>query len=134
VRRAAIVLGLVAALFAGSCGGSELPTRLAATLQDRVASIRERAEADQPGRARAALQGLVELVISRLETGRIDEGRAMEILEAAEAVGSQLSLLPQPSPTQDPSPSPSHEEGSSGDGNGKGKGKGKGDEEHGNDE
>jgi hypothetical protein len=105
-----------------------------------VASIRERAEADQPGRARAALRGLIELVSSQLESGQIDEGRALEILEAAEAVEEELALLPRPSPSDTPSPTPSGEdegggdgEGNSGEGKGKGKGNG-GDQGHGNDD
>jgi hypothetical protein len=140
MRRAAIAVGIIAALLAGSCGGGELPARLATTLQDRVAAIRERAEAGQPGRAGAALRGLVELVTSRLESGQIDEGRALEILEAAEAVEEELALLARsPSPSVIPSSSPSEEDEGGGDGEGnsgegKGKGNNGGDQGHGNDD
>jgi hypothetical protein len=134
VRRGAVAAAAAAALVLGSCGESDLPAGVATTLQDQVALIRQAAEAGRPGYARSRLNALVELVISRLERGVIDEERSMAILESAKAVGNQLSLLPQPTPTQSPSPSPSQEEGSSGDENGKGKGKGKGDEGHGNDD
>jgi hypothetical protein len=139
VRRATIALGIVAVL-ASSCGGEELPAGLAATLQDRVASIRELAEAGRPGLARHALRNLVALVTDRMEAGHIDEARAMEILEAAQTVTDQLVLLPRPSPTESPSPSPVEEDGGDGEGKpdkdkGKGKDEGNGDDEgHGNDD
>jgi hypothetical protein len=139
VRRAAVVLGIVAIL-ASSCGGSNLPARLAATLQDRVAQIRSSAEDGRLGIARTQLRGLVELVISRLEAGRIDEGRATEILEAAEAVAEQLGLVPRTVAPESLSPSPSEGDEGEGQGNDQGndkdkdKGKGHGDEGHGNDD
>jgi hypothetical protein len=127
MRRATIVLCL-AALITGSCGGRELPTRFATTLQDRVASIRLAAEEGRPGDARSRLNELVAVVTSRLDRGRIDEERALEILASADAVAIQLSLLPRPSPTEEaPNPSPVEEEGKH---EGEGKGKDKG---HGND-
>jgi hypothetical protein len=139
VRRATIALGIVAIL-ASSCGAGEIPPRLAATLQDRAATIRGLAEDGRPGLARSALRQLVELVSARLESGRIDEQRALEILEAADAVADQLSLLPRPSPTESPGPAPP-EDGGGDEGEGKpekGKGQGKdgdnGDEGHGNDD
>jgi hypothetical protein len=133
VRRAAIVVGIVAIL-ASSCGGSDLPARLAATLQDRVAQIRSSAEDGRRGVARTQLRSLVELVISRLEAGRIDEGRATEILEAAEAVAEQLGLVPKTVAPENPSPSPSEEDEGEGQGNDKDKDRGNGDEGHGNDD
>jgi hypothetical protein len=124
-----VTIGLcVAALMTSSCGGNELPTRLATTLQDRVASIRRAAEDGRPGDARSRLNQLVAMVTSRLERGRIDEGRALEILQSADAVAIQLSLLPRPSPTEAPSPSPVEE-----DSKDKGKDKGHGDKGRGND-
>jgi hypothetical protein len=136
VRRGAVAAAAAAALVLGSCGESDLPAGVATTLQDQVALIRQAAEEGRPGFARSRLNTLVELVASRLERGVIDEERSMAILEAAEAVKSQLSLLPQPSPAQSPDPSPSQEEGTSGGEGGKGedKDKGKGDEGHGNDD
>ncbi len=105
MRRATIALGIIAIL-ASSCGEGELPTQLAATLEDRVAQIRTFAESGRPGLARTELRKLVELVVSRLDAGRIDDGRATAILAAAEAVDEQLSLLPRTAPTESPSPSP----------------------------
>jgi hypothetical protein len=128
MRRGAIALGIVA-IIASSCGSGELPPQLAATLRDRVAQIRSSAEDGRTGVARSQLRSLVELVISRLDAGRIDEGRAAAILEAAQAVAEQLSLVPETAPAESPSPSPGDEGG-----NGKDKGKGHGDEDHGNDD
>jgi hypothetical protein len=128
MRRVTIVLCLVA-LITGSCGEDDLPTRFATTLRERVASIRLAAEEGRPGDARSRLNELVAVVTTRLDRGRIDEGRALEILASADAVAIQLSLLPRPSPTEEaPSPSPVEEE--EGEHEGKGKGKDKG---HGND-
>jgi hypothetical protein len=127
MRRVTIALGLVAVLMT-SCGGNDLPTELAATLQDQVALIRHDAEAGRPGYARNHLNKLVAMVTSRLDRDLIDEARATEILESAADVAAQLSLLPRPSPSEAPSPSPVEEKGKD-----KGKDKGHGDEGHGND-
>lgn len=132
MKRLTIALGIIAIL-ASSCGGGRYPAPLAATLQDRVETIRSLAESGRPGLARAELVRLVELVASRLQAGRIDAGRATEILEAAEAVEGQLTLLPRTSPTVSPTPTPT-EEGDEGQGNDKDKDKGNGDEGHGNDD
>ena len=135
MRRATIALGIVAIL-ASSCGDGELPTQLGTTLENRVARIRTFAEDGRPGLARAELRKLVELVVSRLDAGRIDDGRATVILAAAEAVEEQLTLLPRTAPSGSPSPSPTPaEEGGEGGGEGKpDKDKGHGDEGHGNDD
>jgi hypothetical protein len=117
VRRMTVALALLAAL-TGSCGGNDLPTGVAATLQDQVALIRHDAEVGRPGFARNHLNELVAMVTSRLDRGLIDEQRATEILAAADAVAEQLSLLPEPSPAESPSPPPVEE-------TGKGKGKDK---------
>jgi hypothetical protein len=135
VRRATVALGIIAIL-ASSCGDGELPTQLAATLENRVAQIRTFAESGRPGLARAELRKLVELVVSRLDAGRLDDGRATVILDAAQAVEDQLALVPRPSPSESPSPSPV-EAVDEGGGEGKpdkNKDKGNGDEGHGNDD
>ena len=135
MKRAAIALGIVAILVS-SCGGGELSSRLATSLENRVASIRAYAESGQPGLARSALRNLAELVTARTEAGRIDESRAAEILAAAQAVAEQLTLLPRTAPTESPSPTPTPvDEGGDGEhGGGKDKDKGHGDEDHGNDD
>jgi len=127
MRRVLIALGIVAILVS-SCGESDLPAGVATPLQDQVALIRQAAENGRPGHARSRLDRLVEMVSSQLSRGVIGEERAMEILEAAETVKEQLSLLPRLSPSVTPSPSPIQEEesGEEGDGDGEGKGKGKG--------
>jgi hypothetical protein len=127
MRRMTIALGLVAMLMS-SCGGHDVPPGFAATLQDQVALIRHAAEQGRPGYARNHLNDLVAMVTSRLDQGLIDEQRATEILESADAVAAQLSLLPRPSPTEIPSPAPAEENGKD-----KGNGKGHGDDGHGND-
>ena len=138
MRRAVVTLGIVAILVS-SCAGNDTPERFTATLRDRVASIRELAEAGKPGLALARLRNVVASVTSQLERGRIEEGWALEILESAQAVELQLRLMPAPpSASEDPSPSPVDEGGGedSDGGNGKGKDKGKdnGNEGHGNDD
>jgi len=135
VKRAVIALGIVAILVS-SCGGGELPSGLATSLENRVASIRGYAESGRPGLARSALRNLVELVTAQTEAGRVDEGRAAGILAAAQAVAEQLTLLPRTAPTESPSPSPTPvDEGGEGEnGDGHGKDKGHGDEGHGNDD
>jgi hypothetical protein len=135
MRRVVITLGVVGILVS-SCGESDLPAGFATTLQDQVALIRQAAEAERPGYARSRLNTLVDMVTSGVERGVIDQDRAMAILESAEAVKDQLSLLPRLSPSEAPSPSPTQEEGDGeedGEGKGNGKGKGHGDEDHGND-
>jgi hypothetical protein len=123
VRRVTVALALFAVLTA-ACGGNDLPTGVAATLQDQVALIRHDAEVGRPGYARNHLNELVAMVRSRLDRGLIGEQRATEILAAADAVAEQLSLLPGPSPAESPSPPPVEE-------TGKGKGKDK-DHDNGN--
>ena len=126
MRRAALVLGIVAIL-ASSCGEDSMSPRLATTLENRVAAIRELAEAGQPGRAVAATRDLIELVAARIESGRLDQGKGLDILAAADVVVERLALLPRPSPAESPSPSPVEEgPGDHGEGNGKDKGEGHG--------
>ena len=91
MRRVVITLGIVAILVS-SCGENDTRARFAATLQDRVASVRELAEAGKPGLALARLRNMVASVTSQLERGRIDEGWALEILESAQAVELQLRV------------------------------------------
>jgi hypothetical protein len=133
VRRATIALGIVAIL-ASSCGDGELPSQLAATLENRVAQIRSFAESGRPGLARTELRKLIELVVSRLDAGRIDDGRATAILAAAEEVDEQLSLLPRTASTESPSPSAADAADEGQEGHGNDKNKGHGDEGHGDDD
>ena len=122
-----------------SCGENDTRAGFAATLQDRVASVRELAEAGKPGLALARLRNMIASVTSQLERGRIDEGWGLEILESAQAVELQLRVLPaSPSASEEPSPSPvdegDGEEGTGGGDKDKGKNNGNGDEGHGKDD
>ena len=127
MRRTVITIGIVAILVS-SCAENDTPQRFSATLQDRVASIRELAEAGKPGLALARLRNMVASVTSQLERGRIEEGWALEILESAQAVELQLRLLPAtPSASEEPSPTPVEEGGGEeGSGGGGGQGQGQG--------
>jgi hypothetical protein len=109
VNRAAIVLGVIAILVS-SCGEEAYPPALATTLRDRVVTIRDLAEEGRPGDAAAATRNLIALVSARMEAGRLDQGRALEILAAADLVVERLAFLPRRSPTEAPSPSPSQED------------------------
>jgi hypothetical protein len=131
VKRAAIVLGLIAILVS-SCGEDAYPPALATTLQDRVVTIRDLAEEGRPGDAIAATRNLIALVTARMEAGRLDQGRALEILAAADLVVERLAFLPRPS-AESPSPPPREdEEGGPGEGKGKDEGEGQGRGEDGN--
>ena len=124
MRRAAVALGIVAIL-ASSCGGDAMSPRLATTLENRVAAIRDLAEAGQRGRAVTATRNLIELVGARMESGHLDQSTGLDILAAADVVVQRLALLPRPSPVESPSPSPVEEDhGDRGEGKGKDKGHG----------
>lgn len=128
MRRSVAALAL-AAVLSGACGRSDLSPEAAQDLQQLVARIRAAAEAGRPVLAGTRLRTLTSSVASLVDEGLLSDQRAIEILEAADAVKAQLSLLPRPSPSETPSPAVEEDHG----GNGKGKGKGKGDEGHGND-
>jgi hypothetical protein len=129
----AITLGIVA-LLASSCGQDAYPAALANTLHDRVVRIRDLAESGQPGRAVALARDLIELVTARMEAGRLDGEKALEIIAAADLVVERLALVPRPSPTESPSPPPPPEdEGKPGKDKGHGHGE-DGNNGHGNDD
>jgi hypothetical protein len=129
VRRLGAALAL-AAVLTGACGQSDLSSEAAKDLQQRVAAIRAAAEAGKPVITSMRLRALTSTVASFLDQGLLSDQRAIEIVEAAEDVRTQLSLLPRASSTESPSPSVEEEDHG---GKGNGKGKGKGDEGHGND-
>ena len=136
MRRATIAIAILAIL-ASSCGDAAIGPAVATKLENRVAKIRRLAENHQPELARAAAQDLMVFVTQGMNAGRIDQGKGMEILEAAQLVDLRLDLLPQPTPTESPLPPPSEEdEGGEGKPEEKGEkpGKGNGDEGHGNDD
>lgn len=131
MKRVTITLA-ISALLLGACGEATLPRAAADDLRGRVDRIRLAAETGQVGIARGRLEKLAAEVTSLLERGVIDDAKALEVLESAEAVRAALRLVPSPSPTEVPSPSPVPDEEGDGD-SGKGKDKGRGDEGHGND-
>jgi hypothetical protein len=136
VRRVLVLVGILAVLASSCADRGDFADGLSARLQNQVASIRQAAEAERPGIAISRLNTLIDLVSTGLDAGSIDQARAVEILEAARDVESQLVLLPTPSP--EPSPPPIEEDeggnGGKGKGNGKGKDKGDGNGGHGNDD
>jgi hypothetical protein len=127
VRRAAFLV-LVGALLAGGCGDPAIPRGVARDLQADVATIRVVVEEGRVFAARTRLDRLTQDVTKLLDRGVIDEGTAMEILDAAAAVRAALTLAPTSSatPTETPSPSPEEGEGEGGnEGNAYGKDKDK---------
>ena len=109
MRRATIAIAILAIL-ASSCGDAAIGPAVATKLENRVAKIRRLAENHQPELARAAAQDLMVFVTQGMNAGRIDQGKGMEILEAAQLVDLRLDLLPQPTPTESPLPPPSEED------------------------
>jgi ribosomal protein S20 len=112
MRPRAIIVGVaLAATLLVACGsnGVDLTPRAQRQLQAGVDNVRTAvAAADRLG-ARSALRDL-ERSVDRLTTdGLISDARAAEIISAAEAVATQLSLLPAAEPSPSPSPSPSPE-------------------------
>ncbi len=109
--RGILVSVALAAAMLAACGsnGVDLAPRAQRQLQAGVDDVRTAvAAADRLG-ARSALRDLERSVNQLVADGLISDTRAAEIISAAEAVASQLSLLPAASATPSPSPSPSPE-------------------------
>jgi len=105
-----VSVALAAAMLA-ACGndGVDLAPRAQRQLQASVDDVRAAvAAADRLG-ARSALRELERSVNQLAADGLISDSRAAEIISAAEAVATQLSLLPAAEPGPSPSPSPSPE-------------------------
>ena len=115
MRRAVLIVA-AAALLGGGCARGEIAPRAA--------------EAGAPRIALSRLETLTATVQQLLDQGKLDRDRALDILDAADDVRTQLALLPvgsgtSSSSTETPSPSPSeedghgnHGEGNNGNGNG----------------
>ena len=130
MRRPILALVMAASVLAG-CGQPSIPRRVAGGLQDRVATIRDDAEAGRTFAARREIEALTGRVRSLVDRGVIAEDVGLEILDAASGVADALDLAPSPSATvteTSPSPSPEeeHEEEGGGHGNGNGNGNGNG--------
>lgn len=133
MRRLAITF-VGAALLAGGCGQPSVPRTISRDLQARVATIRAALEDDRIFGARQQLGRLTSEVHRLMETGRIEAGAGIDILDAAAAVTAALGPAAS-APSTPPgtiSPSPTEEQG--GNAYGKDKDKGNGDEGHGNDD
>jgi hypothetical protein len=140
------MVAVVAALLAGACGEAAFPRATAEDLQGRVADIRTAVEDGRVFAARQQLGKLTRVVGRLMEDGVVDDGTAIEILDAAADVQATLELAPTSSstptetstPTESisPSPPPEEEEGEGGNayGQDKDKGKGHGEEGQGNDD
>jgi hypothetical protein len=105
---------LAATMLLAACSNTtELPARAQRQLQAGLDEVQAAVAAADRFGARSALRDLERAVATLGEDGQIDDARAQEILDAARAVGEQLSLLPapepSPSPTLTPPPSPSSE-------------------------
>ena len=145
MRRAGLAF-VVVALLAGSCGEAAFPRATAQDLQGRVADIRSAVEEGRVFAARQQLDKLTTIVGRLMENDVVDDGTAIEILDAAADVRAALELAPTSSatptettsPTESISPTPPPEEGEEGNGHGsdkdKDKGGGQGDKGHGNDD
>jgi len=109
--RGILVSVALAATMMAACGndGVDLAPRAQRQLQASVDDVRAAvAAADRLG-ARSALRELERSVNQLAADGLISDSRAAEIISAAEAVATQLSLLPAAEPGPSPSPSPSPE-------------------------
>ncbi len=109
--RGILVSVALAATMLAACGsnGVDLAPRAQRQLQAGVDDVRTAvASADRLG-ARSALRDLERSVNQLVADGLISDTRAAEIISAAEAVATQLSLLPAPEPSPSPSLSPSPE-------------------------
>jgi hypothetical protein len=141
------MVALVGVVFAAAaCGEPSIPGPAASGLQRRVASIRVAVEAGEIELASGRLSDLARRVGRLLKRGVIDDGAAIEILDAIDAVRAALPLAPASTadptvtPTGSPPPEVPAEEAGGAKGNeegkkeGHGKGEGQGDEGHGNDD
>jgi len=125
-RRLLAALALGAVLLAG-CGGPDMTNSASADLQSRVAAVRAAVVDGDSSGAQTALNNLHLVVMNLVGRGELSEGKASDILAAAENVQDQLDLMPTTTTTQ-----PICVE-DCGEGNGKGKGLGKGPGKHGED-
>jgi hypothetical protein len=107
VRRA-VATGLLSVMLLAACGGqAEISARARRQLQARLDEVRTAVAAADPREAQSALRDLERSVSQLLSANQLSEGRATEILAAAQDVAAQLSLLPTPAPTYSSSPEPS---------------------------
>jgi hypothetical protein len=99
-RIAAVALLVGSLLGLGACGGSGsgISSSAAAQLQLRVAAIRDAASQGDTSAAESQLADLRVDVVEFRAGNKLDDAAATRILDAADAVGTQLALL-EPSTT-----------------------------------
>jgi hypothetical protein len=147
--RRTVAAGLLAAMLLVACGGqADISARAQRQLQARMDELRTAIAAQDRLEAQSTLRQLERSVSQLLAAEQVSDGRATEILAAAQEVADQLSLLQLPGSTSSPSaeptetttPTPSEKpdkpdkDEDKGGGKGKGKGnggEGNGDEGHG---
>jgi hypothetical protein len=105
--RRAVATGLLAVMLLAACGGqAEISARARRQLQARLDEVRTAVAAADPREAQSALRDLERSVSQLLSANQLSEGRATEILAAAQDVAAQLSLLSSPEPTFSSGPEP----------------------------
>jgi hypothetical protein len=105
--RRAVATGLLAVMLLAACGGqAEISARARRQLQARLDEVRMAVAAADPREAQSAVRDLERSVSQLLSANQLSEGRATEILAAAQDVAAQLSLLSSPEPTFSSSPEP----------------------------
>jgi cell division septation protein DedD len=105
--RRAVVAALFGVTLLAACGNQvDISARAQRQLQAGLDDVRTAVlAADRPG-AQSALRDL-ERSVSQLVAGdQLSDGRAAEILAAAQDVAAQLTLLAAPEPTISPTPEP----------------------------
>jgi hypothetical protein len=105
--RRAVATGLLAVMLLAACGGqAEISARARRQLQARLDEVRTAVAAADRREAQSALRDLERSVSQLLSANQLSEGRATEILAAAQDVAAQLSLLSSPEPTFSSGPEP----------------------------
>jgi hypothetical protein len=105
--RRAVATGLLAVMLLAACGGqAEISARARRQLQARLDEVRTAVAAADRREAQSALRDIERSVSQLLSANQLSEGRATEILAAAQDVAAQLSLLSSPEPTFSSSPEP----------------------------
>jgi hypothetical protein len=105
--RRTVAAGLLAATLLVACGGqAEISARAQRQLQARMDELRTAIAAQDRLEAQSTLRQLERSVSQLLAAEQLSDGRATEILAAAQEVADQLSLLSLPGSTSSPSAEP----------------------------
>ena len=105
--RRTVAAGLLAATLLVACGDqAEIAARAQRQLQARVDDVRTAVAATDRAEAQSAIRALERSVSELLAADQLSDGRATEILAAAQDVAAQLSLLSTPESTFSQGPEP----------------------------